>query len=460
MSTNNSPIRFPLLIWLHSSLVNYAETKAPPLKAGFSRRIFQPVMLTAATALTVYLFLHPPQRRAVTMETDGFLFFVSCFLLSCIGLSCAIPVLPAGGPPDKVPPAIVESNPASESVNVSTDGIRIVFSEFVDQASFAQSVSMTPAFDRPLQYRWRKKRVDITFPESLRENTTYILNIDTDLRDVNRIALTEPITLAFATGPIINRGRITGRVIEPQEGAGVAKFDVFAYALTDATLLDSLPPSPAYRTQTDEKGAFKFDYMSEQAYFVIALQDRNRNRKPDGLEAFAVPPEPVLLADSAGTDPSLSWLVTRTDTIPPQLQRIRSISNQRFMLRFSESVQLLSRDPAQWSLKDSVSNQAYTIEDVYLYPEDPKQVYLKTPPLFATTHLLQPGGIADSSGNPVSATELTFKPSANSDTLQLRFLGFYPEKLTNNELGAAVLSPGQRAGIRFNQSLCMGEEEL
>ena len=35
---------------------SFSETQAPPLKAGFFRRIFQPVMLTTATALTVYLF--------------------------------------------------------------------------------------------------------------------------------------------------------------------------------------------------------------------------------------------------------------------------------------------------------------------------------------------------------------------------------------------------------------------
>ena len=375
------------------------------------------------------------------------------FLLALIvGItSCAIPVMPTGGPQDKTPPVIVSSEPAPESVNVSSDMVRIVFSEYVDQGSFAQSISVTPAFDRPLQYRWRKKRVDITFPEPLRDNTTYIITIDTGMRDVNRVALTEPIRLAFATGPEINRGKIEGKVLEPLQGEGVASMDVFAYALADSTLPDSIPESPAYRTQTDQNGGFSFDYMSEQPYFVIALEDRNRNRTPDGLEAYAVPPVPVILADTAKTDSDLTWLVTQADTIPPELQRIRSISNQRFMLRFSESIQLLSRDPSAWLLRDSVSNDVFDVDDVYLYPEDPRQIYITTSQLFATTHLLTPGGIADSSGNPVLPDTLTFKPSANADTLQLRFLGFYPEGLTKNDIDANVLAPTQQAGIRFNQ---------
>lgn len=386
-------------------------------------------------------------KRLKAFKKAGLLLLAGIFAFT----SCAIPVLPTGGPQDEEPPAIIESEPAAESVNVSTDFVRIVFSEFVDQASFAQALNVSPAFDRPLQYRWRKKRVDITFPEPLRENTTYILSIDTNLRDVNRVALKQPITLAFATGPVINKGKIGGQVIEPLKGGPVAGFDIFAYARPDSTLPDSLPDSPAYRTQTDDNGRFSFDYMSEQPYFVIGLLDRNRNRKPDGLESFAVPPQPVIFADSVLTDSTGQWLVTQSDTVPPEIQRIRSISNERHMLRFSESIQLLSRDPAAWSLQDSVSNESFEIQDIYLYPEDPRQLYLKTQQLFATTHLLYPAGIADSSGNPVVTDTLTFKPSANSDTLQLRFLGFFPEDLQRNENNAYVIPPGQSAGVRFNQ---------
>lgn len=359
--------------------------------------------------------------------------------------------MPTGGPVDKTPPAIIETQPVSESVNVSSDFIRLVFGEYIDQASFAQSVSITPSFDRPLEYRWKKKRVDIRFPEPLRENTTYILTIDTNLKDVNRVALTEPITLAFATGPEINRGRINGKVLDALAGKGIPTFDVYAYALADSIAPDSLPQRPDYRTQTDQSGAFKFDYMSEQPYFVIALEDRNRNRIPDGTESFAVPPMPVIIADSAATQTDLTWLVTTTDTIPPELQRVRSLSNQRFQLRLSESIQMLSRDPQNWSLRDSVSNQNFPVESVYLLPEDPKLVYITTPTLFASKHTLIPGGLADSSGNTINSDPVSFTPSASTDTLQLRFNGFLPDGLQRNDAGAYLLPPGQQASLFFNQ---------
>lgn len=373
------------------------------------------------------------------------------FLLIFINLSCAIPVMPTGGPVDKTPPTIIEAQPESESVNVSSDFIRLVFGEYIDQASFAQSVSITPPFDRPLEYRWKKKRVDIRFPEPLRENTTYILTIDTNLKDVNRVALTEPITLAFATGPEINRGRINGRVLDALAGKGIPTYDVYAYAFADSSAPDSLPDRPDYRTQTDQSGAFKFDYMSEQPYFVIALEDRNRNRRPDGIEPFAVPSTPTIFADSAASQTGLTWLVTTTDTIPPELQRVRSLSNRRFQLRISESIQVLSLDPQNWSLRDSVSNQTFPVESVYLLPDDPKQVYITTPTLFVSQHILIPGGLADSSGNAISTAPVNFTPSASTDTLQLRFNGFHSKDLQRNDAGAYLLPPGQQVSLAFNQ---------
>ena len=373
--------------------------------------------------------------------------------LFCVPLSCAIPVMPTGGPVDKVPPVIVESDPTSESVNVDVDKIRLVFSEYIDQASFAQSVSITPEFDRPLVYRWKRRQVEIAFPEPLRDNTTYILSIDTNLKDANRVALTQPITFAFATGPVINRGRLSGRVLDANEGEGLASFDVFAYAMPDSTLPAELPEKPHYKTQTDQNGLFSLEYLSEQLYFVVALQDRNRNRAPDGPEPFAVPPKPVIQADSANTDSAGDWLVTSLDTIPPEVLRVRPISNRRLSVRFSESIRLLNRDPESWILQDSVSNQPIPVEEIYLYPEDPRLLFLKTASLFASPHTLVAGGIADSSGNPIVPDEIAFTPSANADTLQLRFLGFFLENSPTNSADAVMLSSSDGPMLQFNQSV-------
>ena len=384
--------------------------------------------------------------------------YIGCLILLLVPLSCAIPVLPTGGPVDEEPATIIKAEPAPESVNVETERVVILFSEYIDQASFFQALSVTPEFDTPLEIRWKKKEVEVTFPEPLRENTTYILTLDTNLRDANRVALKEPITIAFATGPTINRGRIQGKVVENLDGAAVANFDIYAYTLADSTRLDSLPEKPAYRTQSGTDGTFKFDFMSEQPYYVIGLKDNNRNRTPDANEPFAVPPASVIVADSSAGPVESPWLVAVLDTVPPEVQRVRSISKSRLSVRIDESIKLTSRSTEAWVLQDSATAEPVSILDVYLYPEDPRQLYLVTDSLSDQTHTLVAANLSDSANNPLVVDPIYFTPSQNSDTLQNRFLGFSPDRATRNADGAILLNPGQYPGIRFNQPL--SQEQL
>jgi len=372
----------------------------------------------------------------------------------CLIVSCASPRPPTGGPPDQTPPSLEATTPEAGAVNVTRQTVRLEFSEYVDQASFAQALSVTPAIDGQLDIDWSRRSVEIRFPEPLRENTTYVLTIDTSLRDAHNVALTQPITLAFSTGPVINQGRLAGRVVEAQTGTGVAGYDVLAYAVADSIAPGLLPETPAYRTQTDQNGAFQFSYMNEQPYFVIALQDRNRNRYPDADESFAVPPRPTLQADSTQTTPDARWLVTTLDTLPPEPQRIRSYSSRRLGLRFSEDIHLLNITPSDWTLEDSLSGTPAPIQALYMQPDNPRQVFVLTDSLPTTPHRLRPAAIADSSGNHMSPDALFFTPSTTADTLRLRFLHFLPR----SDSLAVALPPNVQPGLQFNQPV--SEERL
>jgi hypothetical protein len=374
------------------------------------------------------------------------LFLAVLFLMA----GCADPRLPTGGPADQTPPALETTTPETETVNFTGTSVRFTFSEYVDQASFTRAFSITPTPEGRLRFKWRKRRVEIRFPEALRANTTYVLTLDNNLRDARGVALSKPITVAFSTGPVINKGRLAGRVLEAEQGAGVAGLDVFAYAAPDTTALDSIPQRPAYRTQTDENGRFAFSFLSEQPYYVIAVRDRNRNQRPDVNEAFAVPPRPTILArpDTTQAGETQPWLVAIRDTVPPTVQRVRPQSNRRLLVRFSEAIHLTSRAPDGWLLEDSSSGRPAAVQDVYLFPDDPRQLYLLTDSLAATPHRLRPASsVADSSANPVQPDTLGFIPLAGPDTLRLRFLGFLPDAPTDPTLLPPAVSPG----LRFNE---------
>lgn len=357
---------------------------------------------------------------------------------------------PTGGPPNQDPPQVLRITPADGAVNVDVEVIEITFSEYISQASFPQAVSITPAFERPLEFRWRRRSVEIRLPEPLRPNTTYILTLDTNLRDYYNVALKQPITLAFATGPTINQGKLQGNVVDARTGEAVSGMDVFAYAAPDAAAPDTLPERPAYRTQTDDNGQFAFSYLSEQPYFVLALRDVNRNRRLDANEAFAVPPRPAILADSVAAPIEVPWLVTQQDTLRPVLERVGSLSSRRLTARFSEAVRLMQTTGAGWMLRDSLGTAVDAIRRLYLLPTDPRQVYVVTDSLDSRPYTLAPANVADSSGNLVLPNAQAVTPRARADTFRVYWEGFAPEP---NEAGVRLLPPQMQPTLRFSQTV-------
>lgn len=379
------------------------------------------------------------------------LFLFTLFLAS----ACANPVAPSGGPRDETPPVIENSDPEAEAVNVEADAIEITFSEYVDQASFARAVSLTPAFETPVEFDWSGRTVTITPPEPLRDTTTYILTIDTDLRDERGVTLAQPITLAFSTGPRINRGRLAGRVVGAQRGSAQGGLDVYAYPAPDSAAPFPLPERPAYRTQTNPQGTFRFEYLREQPYYIVAMADRNRNRQPDPLEALAVPPRPALRADSSGRpDSTLQWVATARDTIPPALGRVQALSQSRLLLRFSEPVRLASENAAAaWSVRDSLRNESRPVRAAFQPPGTRQEIVLRTDPLRPQVHVLraEAGAVEDSSGTALPPARASFIPPETPDTVQTRLLRFVPEGLPRSEQGAFLLPPGVEPGLQLNQ---------
>ena len=130
--------------------------------------------------------------------------------------ACATPIAPSGGPPDRTPPALVGSLPEAGATRVTGRTLRLTFSERLDPAG-AQAVTVTPQGDRAPEVRVRGREVEVVLPE-LREATTYVVTVGTELRDQRGVALAVPLTVAFATGDEIDRGRLGGVVRDPRDG--------------------------------------------------------------------------------------------------------------------------------------------------------------------------------------------------------------------------------------------------
>jgi len=394
-------------------------------------------------------------RRRVRLEWTGLGLLLGGLL---VGLAaCANPRAPSGGPRDQTPPSIVETRPVRDTVNVPTDtrSVTLEFSEYVERNTLPRALSVTPQFDGRLRFSWSGQAVTIELPSALRDSTTYIFSLNTDLSDAHGVSLDRPVTVAFSTGPRINQGRLRGRVAGPRRGEGRAQVDVFAYALEDG---ESPPPTPlpdrpAYRTQTGEDGRFSFDYLREQDYYVVALRDNNRNRRPDASEPYAVPPRGALPADSDSTEIPVPWLLTQADTTGPQFQQVTPLSRRRLRLSFTEPVRPGSPQTADWALRDSVADTPVAVRSVYRSPRRDDALIVRTAPMDSTRHTLplSPELVVDTLGQEVRPDTARFRAAARADTMRTRFQTFLPEDLPSDSLGTRSLLPGVRPGVRFNQ---------
>ncbi|MEM6783027.1 MAG: Ig-like domain-containing protein [Bacteroidota bacterium] len=364
---------------------------------------------------------------------------------------------PSGGPPDRTPPRLVASLPEAGALNVETDELRLAFSEDVNAGTVVRALTIVPSFTEPLDIDVNRDEVRIRFPEALRDSTTYVVTLGTDLQDLRSVKLDAPITLAFSTGDQLDEGRITGTLRDPVSGQGVADANVFAYALPmDFAASDSLPDprvaEPSYQTQTGSDGRFAFEYLRPGPFFVAAVRDANRSRTADAGEPFAVPTDVPTGASDSSDVPDLALYLARRDTVGPVLRSVRSASNRRFAVRFDESVLLASRATTAWSVTDTTTGTPATVETVYQTPDAPQQVWLVTDPRANRGHrvaLVDLAAVTDSTGN-ASSGDAVFSPSVAPDTVQTRVAALVPRVADRDTVKA--LRPGERPGVRFTRA--------
>lgn len=168
-------------------------------------------------------------------------------------VSCANQVPPPGGPVDKIPPTIISTYPLPNTLHFNDKRFDLAFDKYVDHRSFEQSIFISP-YIADLEFDWSGKDVEVTFHSDLRKNTTYVVNIGTDVVDLrspaNRMA--QSFTFAFSTGSDIDHGGIRGKIFPMKPTDSPDGVMIFAYQLAklDPDTLNPRTLKPDYMTQT------------------------------------------------------------------------------------------------------------------------------------------------------------------------------------------------------------------
>ena len=342
-------------------------------------------------------------------------------MLALLLSGCAGQVPPGGGPRDTVPPAIVRTIPDSNAVRVTPDAITLEFSKYVDRRSVEESIFISP-YPGDLRYDWSGKAVTFAFSGKLRENTTYVVNVGTDvadLRERNRMA--SSFTLAFSTGDSIDRGFINGRVYD-EKPDGVL---IFAYRLS-GLLPDTLDPSrvkPDYVTQTGKNGTFSLAHLAFGPYRVFAVRDEYHNFIYDRqVDQFGVAPGDFILSGPHPVVDDLSYRLSKEDTTRPFTAGARALDRYRIRVMFSEPLDSASFTSSTFTVVDTLSMRAVPLRLVYLERSQPSVagIFTAVPLDSPGVYRLTVRGAEDLAGNLIDrdARGATFEGTLTPDTLR------------------------------------------
>jgi len=251
--------------------------------------------------------------------------------VALLGLACASPGMPPGGPPDVAAPQIVAVVPDSGQVGVKPKEVLFRFDEVVSERSPA-ATSLSDLFlisprDGAPDASWHRDAVGVKPAHGWRANTAYTVIMQRGLADIRGNVRNTGATTFFSTGPVIPRTTITGNVFDWVSGTPANG------ALVESFVTDSIH---AYVALADSNGAFALEHLPPARYTVRAYLDRNKNQGIDPSEPWDT--VSVNLIDSARTN----LLIFVHDTAPPAIRDVRAADSLTLQVSFDKPV-----DPSQ-----------------------------------------------------------------------------------------------------------------
>ncbi len=341
-----------------------------------------------------------------------FLILITIFL----AVACATPIAPTGGPPDRQGPVVIETTPASGTVNFSGDEVRFTFDKFVDRNSVRQNVSIEPDLAIQFEVNFRRKTAIISFDRDLPDNTTIVVKLGVDVTDTQRNKMTSSYDLALSTGDVLDEGSVSARVLDAETGRGESGRRVFLYREpVDFTARAN------YVAQTDTSGAAEFGYLSEGEYMAVWVNDVNRNRiwerEREAAQPFAF--EKFTLEQNGELDLGTLY-VSMPDTVSPVMEGIGLLSERRLRIRNSEEVEW--RSNAFITIEDTLGNGVTTAYPLYKQESDPSVFFAETeePLQESQFYTVIPNNFSDLAGNPLEVDLDPFEGSSEPDTSALR----------------------------------------
>lgn len=187
-------------------------------------------------------------------------------VLTIVFLShCANPVTPTGGAKDVNPPKLILINPADKSVNTRPTSIIFKFDEYIQTSNLKEQIVISPKTNVKPFITVGKDNITIKIPgTSLKDNTTYSIQLNESVKDLNEgnAGLYEP--LLFSTGNNLDTQSIYGSCFFIEEPKS-KKVKIQSFQ------------APYYRSITNKNLQFSLHGLPTDSIDILAYNDLNGN---------------------------------------------------------------------------------------------------------------------------------------------------------------------------------------
>jgi len=251
--------------------------------------------------------------------------FLTFFGIVLFLSSCASTGRPSGGPKDTEPPKFVEEKSSPNlSTNYTPEKIEVVFDEWIELKNPNKEILISPPFFIKPKITQRGKKVTVEFPEEepLRPDATYIINFGNSIVDFTEANPAEGFKFLFATGDKLDSLSFKGTIIDAYGEEPVADVLIMLYdVLGDSVVVSD---KPFYYSRADEDGAFEFEYLKNDTFKLVVIEDLNYNYLlDDEVERLAFIDTSFMLNDSSDFNPRLRLFQ------PEQSTRILNSSSKK-----------------------------------------------------------------------------------------------------------------------------------
>ena len=214
----------------------------------------------------------------IALRTAVLLLFGGAFFSRCANI-----MTPDGGPKDTLPPVIVKIEPGNFATNFKEKKIYIEFNEFVQIKDQNKEMFVSPAMKKLPLLTTRGRGIVITIRDTLKENTTYAIDLGSAIRDNNESNPLNAMRYVFSTGDKVDSMMCSGYTADSYKADSVSRTFIWFY------IADSLPQTPGYDStifnrkpdviaRAQNNGIFIAQNLKPVNYRIYAIGDKNDNQ--------------------------------------------------------------------------------------------------------------------------------------------------------------------------------------